>query len=481
MRKIKICAASVTVIYILFLLPSCSTPRAGAQKTVLQVPGAYAGNTDSSSTEKISWQSLFEDEVLKSLIDTAVKNNLDLQNTLEYISIARANLLFNKGLGLPSLDGFVSAAADKYGKYTMTGVGNFDTNLSPNITEDQKVGINPTQDYFLGLKSSWEIDIWGKLKSRRKAAASRLLATEQGRQWAITQLVTQVATYYFELLAMDAKLEIIRRNIALQEHSVEVVQVMKEGGRATSLAVQQFTAQLLQTRSLEHETILSIIRLENELNTLLGRFPAPIPRGSAINEQNIPQTIAAGIPADLLRKRPDILEAELMLEASHANTDAARKAFFPSLTLTPYLALNAFKLPLVFAGGSLTYGLLGGITQPIFNRYQLKADFAVANAEQNIAFNTYQKTILQGYQEVLSSLKAIEQYKKVVDLNNEEVQTLTEAVKTSNDLYFGGYAGYLEVVTAQKGVLDAELNKTMSHRSLLLSILDTYRALGGGW
>ncbi len=480
MKKFANYTGIVFFVYTIVLLYACKLPRS-ASKSPLPVPGAYDNFEDSTRIENISWQSLFEDPVLKSLIDTAVKNNLDLQNTLEYIAISRANLLFNKGLGLPSLDGFVSAAADKYGKYTMTGVGNFDTNLSPNITEDQKVGITPTQEYFLGLKSSWEIDMWGKLRSRKKAAAARLLATEQGRQWAITQLVTQVATIYFELLATDSKQEIIRRNIALQEHSLEVVKVMKEGGRATSLAVQQFTAQLLQTRSLEQETRLHIIRLENELNTMLGRFPQQVPRGDSINQQFIPQTIAAGIPADLLRKRPDILEAELQLDASKANVDAARKAFFPSLTLTPYLAFNAFKLPLLFANGSLAYGLLGGITQPVFNRYQLKADFAVANAEQNIAFNTYQKTILQGYQEVLTNLQAIEQYKKVVALNDEEVQTLAEAVSTANDLYLGGYANYLEVITAQKGVLDAELNKTLSQRLLLQSIVDTYRALGGGW
>jgi len=464
----------------LVLLYSCSVPRPVSRNT-LPVPAAYESFEDSARTEKVSWQSLFEDPVLKNLIDTAIQNNLDLQNTLEYIAISRANLLFNRGLGLPSLDGFVSASADKFGKYTMTGVGNFDTNLSQNINEDQKVGVNPTQEYFLGLKSSWEIDIWGKLRSRKKAAAARLLATEQGRQWAITQLVTQVATLYFELLAMDSKLEIIRRNIQLQEHSLEVVKVMKEGGRATSLAVQQFTAQLLQTRSLEQETILNIIRLENELNTMLGRFPTSIARGVSINAQPIPAVIATGIPADLLRKRPDILEAELQLEASKANVDAARKAFFPSLTLTPYLAFNAFKLPLMFADGSLAYGILGGITQPIFNRYQLRADFSVANAEQNIAFNTYQKYVLNGYQEVFTNLKAIEQYKKVVALNDEEVRTLAEAVQTSNDLFLGGYAGYLEVVTAQKGVLDAELNKTMSQRLLLQSIVDIYRSLGGGW
>lgn len=460
---------------------SCVTPNNAVTTKPLQVPETYTGSTDTASMASLSWQEFFKDDVLKVLIDTALRNNIDLQNTLQHIAIARASLLQAKGLMLPSLDMFASAAADKYGKYTMTGVGNFDTNLSQNINEDQKVTVSPTQDYFIGLKSSWEIDLWGKLRSRKKAAAARLLATEKGRQWITTQLVVEVASYYYELLALDKKLEIIRRNIELQERGVEIVEAQKEGGRATSLAVQQFTAQLLQTKSLELETELEIIRLENDMNVLLGRFPSSIPRGNSIVQQSIPEIVEAGIPADMIRRRPDIQEAELLLEASKANSAAARKAFFPSLTLTPYLAFNAFKLPLLVANGSLAYGVLGGLTQPLFNRYQLKSDFAVANAEQVIAFNNYQKFILTGYNEVISSLKSIEQYKKIVEVNHRETETLSEAVSISNDLYLSGYANYLEVITAQKGVLEAELHRTISQKQLLLSLLDLYRCLGGGW
>lgn len=468
-------------VYSVPLFQACVAPKQTIVQQPLPLPEKFEGTAGNAAQENISPALFFKDDVLKGLIDTAIKNNLDLQNALQNILIARANLLAGKGMMLPTLDGFVSAAADKYGKYTMTGVGNFDTNLSQNINEKQKVGTKPTQDYYVGLKSSWEIDIWGKLGARKKAAAAKLLATEKGRQWVITQLVVEVAAYYYELLSLDSKLEILRKNIQLQERGVEIVEAQKEGGRATSLAVQQFNAQLLQTKGLELVTELDIIKLENELNVLLGRFPSAIPRGAAIHQQFIPQEVEAGVPTDLLRKRPDIQEAELLLTASKANTQAARKAFFPSLVLSPYIAFNAFKLPLLFANGSLAYGIIGGLTQPVFNRYQLKTDFAVANAEQVIAFNNYQKNVLQAYQEVLSNLKSIEQYKKIIDVNRKEVSTLTEAVATSNDLYMGGYANYLEVITAQKGVLEAELNSTMSQKELLLSVLGLYRSLGGGW
>ena len=468
-------------VYSVPLFQAFVAPKQTSVQQPLALPEKFEGTAGNAAQENISPALFFKDDVLRGLIDTAIRNNLDLQNALQNILIARANLLASKGMMLPTLDGFVSAAADKYGKYTMTGVGNFDTNLSQNINEKQKVGTKPTQDYYIGLKSSWEIDIWGKLSARKKAAAAKLLATEKGRQWVITQLVVEVAAYYYELLSLDSKLEILRKNIQLQERGVEIVEAQKEGGRATSLAVQQFNAQLLQTKGLELVTELDIIKLENELNVLLGRFPSAIPRGADIHQQFIPQEVEAGVPTDLLLKRPDIQEAELLLTASKANTEAARKAFFPSLVLSPYIAFNAFKLPLLFANGSLAYGIIVGLTQPVFNRYQLKTDFAVANAEQVIAFNNYQKNVLQAYQEVLSNLKSIEQYKKIIDVNRKEVSTLTEAVATSNDLYMGGYANYLEVITAQKGVLEAELNSTMSQKELLLSVLGLYRSLGGGW
>ncbi len=470
-----------TYAFMLVLIPACVTRQPVVQHSAAPLPGSYSGRADSSSLSSLTREQFFRDTVLLGLIDTAIKNNLTLKATVEKIMIARANLLAQKGLRLPSLDGFVSGAVDKYGKYTMTGVGNFDTNLSQNITEDQKI-TDPARDFFLGLKSSWEIDLWGKLKAKKRSAYNALLASEKGRRWVTTQLVTQVASYYYELLALDNRLEIIRRNIKLQERAVEIVEAQMEGGRANALAVQQFRAHLIHTLSLEQETRLAIIELENEMNMLLGRFAqAPVPRGFPIRQQQMPQVITSGIPADLLTSRPDIQQAELELAASKANVTAARKAFLPSVTITPYLAMNAFKLPLLFNGSSLAYGLLGGVTQPIFNRHQLKAGFAVASAEQNIAFYNYRQSILQGYQEVLGSLKGIEHYLKIVDLNQSEVQVLTDAVNTSTELYLNGYASYLEVITAQKGVLEAELKRTASQKELLTVVLDLYRSLGGGW
>lgn len=479
-RYFKLLIAGTFIIGIVFSY-SCKTPSSLVKYQPLHLPETYNGSNDTLSIGKEKRNIFFKDAVLIGLIDTALANNIDLQNTIQKVMMARAVLLSQKGMGLPTLDLFASAGVDKYGKYTMSGVGNFDTNLSQNIDKDQKV-TNPAQDFFLGLKSNWEIDLWGKIKSRKKAAYSRVLASEKGRQWVTTQLVAAIASYYYEILALDNRLEIVHRNIALQERAVEVVKAQMEAGRATSLAVQQFSAQLLQTRSLEYETSLNIIRLENELNSLMGRYAqTPIPRGKTIRQQQLMDQIHTGIPAALLEHRPDIQQAEWELAASKSDVDAARKAFLPVLNITPYLGFNAFKLPLLLANGSLAYGLLGGLTQPLLNRYQLKSDFAIADAQQQIAVNNYKQTILHAYEEVSINLNGIEHYKKIVALNQYEVEILTAAVTTSNDLYFSGYASYLEVISAQKGVLEAELKRTIAQKELLLYTVNLYRSLGGGW
>lgn len=481
MKIVKLSVYAFFVYGITLVFSSCAVQKQNIIQKELEVPATFAGASDTAGVANISLKSFFKDPVLVALIDTAIANNPDLQNAMQRIMIARADLLLQKGLRLPSLDGFVSASVDKYGKYTMTGVGNFDTNLSQNINKDQRI-TDPAQDYYIGLKSSWEIDLWGKLKAKKASAQAQLLASEKGRQWVITQLVAQVASYYYELLALDNRLEIIYRNIDLQEKAVEIVKAQMEGGRANALAVQQFTAQLLHTKGLEHETKLSIVQLENEMNVLLGQLAqTPVPRGVAISKQAFPGEIYTGSPADMLARRPDVQQAQWTLAATKADVDVARKSFLPSLVLTPYLALNAFKLPLLLNGSSLAYGLLGGLTQPVFNRYQLKSDFAVANAQQQIAYNEYKLSFLRAYKEVTTNIKSIEYFTKIVQLNNEEVKTLKLAVSTSNDLYLSAYASYLEVITAQKGVLESELKQTEAQKALLNSHLDLYRSLGGGW
>ncbi len=197
------------------------------------------------------------------------------------------------------MNGVVSAAADKYGDYTLNGVGNFDTNLSPNINKDQKIPVGPTTDMFIGLTSNWEIDLWGKLRHLKKAAQAELLATEKGKQLLVTSLVATLAEGYYNLLGLDAELKIVRKNIDLQQKAVEIVEAQKTGGRANELAVQQFRAQLLNTRGIEYRILQDRVRIENEMNAIAGSYPRHIDRDTAL-PASVAASIETGLPASLL-------------------------------------------------------------------------------------------------------------------------------------------------------------------------------------
>ncbi|MEI6949223.1 efflux transporter outer membrane subunit [Paraflavisolibacter sp. H34] len=456
----------------------CTSVKPLQRPEAVALPAAFPGQSDTATA--LNLKQVFTDPYLQRLIDTALLNNPDLQTALQRVEGARANFLQTRGALRPSVQAMAAAGVDKYGDYTLNGVGNFDTNLSGNIEKDQKIPTPLTPDFFLGLRSSWEIDLWGKLRQQKSAAYHRLLASQQGVQGVRTLLVSEVATRYFELLALDDELEVLRQNIHLQQRAVEVVEVQKLGGRATELAVHQFKAQLLHTRGLETDFRQQIQAAENELNLLLGRLPQRIQRSESILKHELPQTLQAGIPSALLLRRPDIRQAELELKASEADVQAARAAFLPSLTLTPYLGLNAFSAAQFFNPASLAYGALGGLAGPVLNRTANKAHLSRSTAASREAFYGYQKAILSGYREVVTRLSELHNLQRKFTLKQEETETLRAAVATANDLYRGGYATYLEVISAQKGVVEAELELIATRRGQLQALVDLYRALGGG-
>ncbi|MHA4736375.1 efflux transporter outer membrane subunit [Dyadobacter sp. MSC1_007] len=465
---------------LLVSLSGCKLMQPVEQHTRIKTPEKFAEQSDSTGIGSIQWKTFFTDRHLVALIDTALQNNLDLKMAIQRIEMVRSNVLVAQGALLPAVSADVSGGGRKFGDYTMDGVGNYDTNFSENIDSDRKLPAPFMPDYFVGLRSSWEIDIWGKLKSQKKAAYNRLLATEKAQQAIITSLIAEIARSYYELMALDTELDIIRKNVALQQSAVETIKIQKEAGRANELGVRQLTAQLLNTQSLEFEVQQRIIEIENDVNMLLGRFPRPIVRGTTL-EQTIPEPVRAGIPANMLKRRPDIQQAQLDLLAYYSEQQAAQLAFLPSLNITAFLGFNAFKGNLLFSSGSLAYSALGGLTAPIVNRKALKANQKRAEAASLEALYAYNKSVLNGFREVSTSLKKLENTRKISDLKKQEVEVLQQAVATSKDLFLTGYASYLEVITAQRGVLQEELNLTNVQKDRFLALIELYRALGGGW
>lgn len=468
-----------------YTLAACLLTGAGACTTqkALQLPeSTLATAATAPATDTISFSSfdrIFQDAHLKNLVDSALHHNYDLLAATRRIAAAQANLMIARNAWLPSVNLSLTAGVDHFADYTMTGVGNFDTNKSPNINNDQRVS-DPTPEYFAGIRSSWEIDIWGKLKQQRHATMARFLATSEARRLLTTQIVAGITGLYYELLAMDNELTIIHRNIKLQEAAVATVHIQKDAGRATELAVQQFTAQLLSTKALEYGVKQEIAAIENQLNALMGRLPQPIVRSTVADTGNLPLSVPSGIPAQLLLQRPDIQRAELELSATKADVKAARAAFFPGLTITPYAGFNAFKAGLLFKSpASIAWGALGSITAPIFNKKQLKAQYNISTANAYTAFYEYQQAIVNGYQEVATALNKVENQQQAYDLKSKEVLVLQQAVSTANILFTTGYANYLEVITAQKSVLEAELALVNTRKNMYQGLVSLYRSLGG--
>ncbi|HLL44690.1 MAG TPA: TolC family protein [Segetibacter sp.] len=476
MRTLKI-----FIIIAAVMITGCGTIKQVGTPPVVNIPASFTTSPDSPGVNRLSWKDFFTDQYLIGLINTALKNNLDIKTAIQRVGIARASTRIANAARLPFVTAGVSAGIDKYGKYTLNGVGNFDTNLSPNIDRKRKIPTNPTQDYFIGFRSTWEADIWGKLKDRKQAAYARYLASEKGRQWLTTQIVAEVAGMYYELVALDNQLRIIQRNIELQRKGLEVVEAQMAGGRATALAVKQFTAQVLHTQGAEFEIRQAIIRTENELNTLIGRFPTAIVRDTTLLRKPVPEKIQAGIPSEVLLRRPDIQEAELALLAAKTDIKAARKEFLPSLTINPYVGFNAFKLPLIFQPGSIAAGAAASLVGPLINRAGIRSGYNIANAEQLQAFYNYQRNILQGFQEIVTQLQLIENFKKSYALKTSEVRELTEGVTNANELYLAGYASYLEVIVAQGSVLQAEIEQTNIKKEMFQSIINLFRSTGGVW
>jgi HAE1 family hydrophobic/amphiphilic exporter-1 len=451
---------TVLVLVILVAGVGCKTPAAVGLEQRVALPASFGEGTDTTSVARAPAKEFFPDRYLQGLIDTALRNNPDMHIALSRVEVAAANMRMNRAALYPTVDAVVAPSFYKYGDNTKNGMG---------------------MDHFAGLQSSWEADLWGKLRGRKKAAALRWLASREGTRFVVTSLVAEIAALYYQLLALDNEQRVLDRNIQLQENALEMVKVQKEAGRATELAVQQFQAQLYHTRGLRYTTAQQIIETENQVNFLTGRMSGTVARDSSLLALPLPERVSAGLPAQLLLNRPDIRAAELELQAAHADIAAARAAFFPSLVLTPYAGFNAFKAGMLFDGASLVWGVAGNLLMPIFNRQALKADHARAVAGGQAALWSYQKTVLGGYQEVVNSLRGIRNFSDYLRLKEEEAASLGRAVAVANDLYLVGKASYLEVITAQRSVLDAELEVTGARKEVLMRVVALYRSVGGGW
>jgi len=474
---------SVYLLIVLINLAACAIPKkAELGSTLQEAPEVYLeAPADTIPLGSYPFATIFTDTVLNELIDTMLRYNFELQQANRRINMAEASFLMASRLNKPSLDAVIGVQGDKYGFYTMNGIGNYDMNKSPNITPDMRVPDPFVPDLFVGVRSRWEIDLWGKMRAMKDASKQRLLAQRTGRQWLQTQLIAEMSGLYYEWIAMRYEQEVVDRNVKLQENALDIVRLLKEAGRATELAVQQFTAQVYRTASLRHAIAQNIAVAENRMNYLSGRFPEYLQAGLPVMDQILPDLISGGVPTALLERRPDILVSLHNLTAAYHDVQAARAAFLPSLSITPYFGLQGFRLPSFFNAESIATGLAAQMSAPLLARRQIRGQYTIAESELDLHWLEYKRIFREAVAEVQTSLQGIANLRAQFDLKRQELDVLRNAVNISNELFSNGYANYLEVITAQQSLLEADIELVQIKKQQLQTLVMLYRNTGGGW
>jgi len=456
---------------------SCKAPAIAPTPASSALPETFVGSTDTANTGKTPWKQFFQDPYLNDLITAALQKNQELQITLQEIEIAKNDIRVRKGALLPTVGVKAGAGIEKVGRYTSQGAGDASTEIMPGVEMP-----DPLNDFTIAAYANWEVDVWKKLRNAKKAAVSRYLATVEGKNFVVTNLVAEVADSYYELLALDNQLDIVRQNITLQQRALEIVKVQKEAARATELAVQKFQAEVLGSQNLEFVILQRIKETENKINFLLGRYPQEIARDkSRFFNLNL-TAVNAGIPSQLLSNRPDIKQAELELAAAKLDVKAARAEFYPSLGISASYGLQAFKPSYLFTlPESLLYSLAGDIAAPLINRNAIKAEFKNANARQLQALYNYERTILNAYLEVATQLSKMENLNKNYALQTQQVAALSTSINIANDLFQSARVDYFEVLMTQRDALETQLELVETKKEQLNAVVHMYRDLGGGW
>jgi len=473
---IRIIHKSGIIALLLISLWSCKTMKVDFRDENKYVPESYAESGDTTNIVDLSWRDYFSDANLIALIDTALVNNQELNITMQEIAISQSEIKARKGEYLPFVGLKAGAGLEKEGGYTRHGAVDEQLEIEPG-----KSFPNPFSDFGIGVYASWEIDVWKKLRNAKKAAVSRYLSSVEGRNFMVTNLISEIAESYYELMALDNLLDIVERNIEIQGSALQTVKQQKEAAKVTQLAVNRFEAQLLNTKNLQYEIRQRIVETENKINFLVGRFPQPIVRDSE-SFDNLPiGPVQEGIPSQLLENRPDIRQAELELMAAKLDVKVARANFYPSFKISGGVGLQAFNPAHLIKPESIFYNLLGDLIAPLINRNALKAQYASASAKQIQAIYEYEQTILSGYIDVLNQLAKIDNFSKSYETKAKEVELLNQSVTIANNLFTSARADYAEVLLTQREAVESRIELIEIKLQQMNAKINIYRALGGGW
>ena len=444
-------------------LGSCTAPQHFHRENA-DTSGLYGSSakTDSATIADKPWNEIFAEQHLQQLIQEGLKNNPDLQIAIQKVSEADAYFKQSRASLLPDLSLLVNGSYTR-NPATLYPQGPFNIGA-----------------YQLGAEASWEIDIWGKLRSSKRAAYAALLASDAGKKEVQTRLISDIATAYYALIGLDAKLVITRETVKNDIEQVETMRILKESGKVTGAAIVQTEANRYAAEVTIPDLEQQIRETEAVICLLLGRVPGTIDRGK-IDEQNLPTVLKAGVPARLLDNRPDVLQAEFGVMGAYETTNSARASFYPALTLTASVGFVATDINHFFDPTTFAANIIGGLTQPLFNKKINTTRLKVAKAQQEEALINFRNTLLKAGQEVYNSLGSYDFSVQKIALRKLEIESLVKSVDYTKQLLTYGSANYTEVLTAETSLLSAQLNSINDHLQQLNAIVTFYRAVGGGW
>lgn len=464
-------------IYLLFtaflILTGCKVSK-DIETPKPELPQAYrnaTAGTDTTSVASIEWKQFFPDANLQALIGKAVTNNYDMQTAIKNIESAQLQLRQTKWNNVPQLNLGVTANTSIPSQNSLNGISlaNF---------------LNTThiEDYNAGGSLSWEADIWGKLRGRKKEALALYLKTEEAKKLLQTNIVATVAQGYYNLLMLDAQLGIAKKNLELNENTVRIVKMQFGSGQVTSLAVQQTEAQRLRAAQIVPQLEKEVTIQENALSILTGALPSEIVRNTTLDLTPLHTELSAGVPSSIVSQRPDVKGSEYELAAANARVGVTKASMYPALNITAQGGVNSFKSDNWFNMPASLFGMVAGsLTQPLLQRRQLRTQYEVAKVEREKAVIAFRQSVLVAVGEVSDALVRVEKLKQEQEFAAERVANLQKATTNADMLFKSGMANYLEVITAQSNVLQSELDLAALKRDQLNAVAQLYKSLGGGW
>ncbi len=467
----------------LLVLPSCQIPKLHQAEPGPGLPAGFnaatsSGATSSENSAQLGIEEFYNDQMLTRLIQQALVSNRELKILEQEVQIAGNEVLARQGAYLPFVGFGAGGGLNQYSTYTLDGASRNDDPYLPG-----KYFPNPKPDTLVGLNLSWQLDIWRALRNARDAAQQRYIAASEKRNSFVTHLVAEVAENYYRLMALDKRVENLNSIIELQEQSLKVAQAKKDAARGTELPVQRFQAEVRKNQSEKLIIQQQIIEVGNRINFLVNRFPEPVERMSAgFYDLNI-HALSVGVPAQLLQNRPDIRQAERELEAAGLDVKVARSHFFPALAITGGVGFEAFNPMYLFTNPAqaLVANVAGGLVAPLVNKKAIQAEYLTANARQLQSVYDYQRIILNAFTEVVNRMSMVENYSKSIEIKKQQVKSLEASVDSATKLFLNAQPGvdYIDVLFAQRDLMDARMELIETKKEQLSAIVNTYQALGG--